>query len=129
MHLSYSFDSLAQVSPWVLFLILIGGFLGLFVPAAAGEQLSDEFFVDHLYQFQAKSDPDASRAAIADAYYRRVDKKENILTAVEEQCRWLRDLRFQDVDCFFKVFDLALFGGRKTSDRPAPAAHCSAPNS
>ncbi len=95
---------------------------------AAGGQLSDEFFVDHLYRFRAKSDPDASRAAIADAYYRRSDKKENILAAVEEQCSWLRDLGFQDVDCFFKVFELALFGGRRTSNKPKQATPCSAPD-
>jgi SAM-dependent methyltransferase len=79
----------------------------------AGQQLFDEFFVDHLHGFHAKSDASASREAIADTYYKRPDKKENILTHVEEQCCWLREIGFDDVDCFFKVFELALFGGRK----------------
>ena len=26
---------------------------------------------------------------------------------------WLRQIGFQDVDCYFKAFELALFGGRK----------------
>jgi SAM-dependent methyltransferase len=84
----------------------------------AVQHLFDEFFVDHLHVFHVKSDPSASREAIADTYYRRPDKKENILAPIEEQCRWLREIGFHDVDCFFKVFELALFGGRKTSNKP-----------
>jgi len=84
----------------------------------AGEQLFDEFFVDHLHDFHSISDPNTTRETIADTYYRRPDKKENILSLVEEQCRWLREIGFHDVDCFFKVFELALFGGRKTSNKP-----------
>ena len=79
----------------------------------AGQQLFDEFFVDHLHQFHLVSNPAANRDAIADTYYNRPDKKENILAPLEEQCRWLREIGFHDVDCFFKVFEMALFGGRK----------------
>ena len=82
---------------------------------AATGKLFDEFFVDHLHEFHARSDPAASRQKIADTYYMRPDKKENILAPVEDQCRWLRELGFKDVDCFFKIFELALFGGRKAS--------------
>ena len=52
---------------------------------------------------------------IVEFYYNRADKKENLLTPVNTQCQWLRDIGFQDVDCFLKVFELALFGGRKTA--------------
>jgi hypothetical protein len=45
------------------------------------------------------------------------DKKENILAPGEEQCRWLRLIGFADVDCFLRVFELALFGGRKAAHR------------
>ena len=41
--------------------------------------------------------------------------KENILASVEEQCDWLRRIGYQDVDCFLKTFELALFGGRKAA--------------
>lgn len=83
----------------------------------AGEKLFDEFFIDHLHNFHCQSDPDASRDAIADEYYKRPDKKENILAHVDIQCRWLREIGFTDVDCFFKVFELALFGGKKASNK------------
>ena len=79
----------------------------------AGEELFDEFFIDHLHQFHARTEPDKSRDDIAETYYRRPDKQENILAPVEVQCQWLRQIGFVDVDCFFKTFELALFGGRK----------------
>ncbi len=81
----------------------------------AGETLFDDFFIDHLYAFHSKSNPDANRSSIAGEYYGRPDKKENILARVENQCRWLTKIGFEDVDCFFKVFELAIFGGRKPS--------------
>ncbi|MDA1204782.1 MAG: class I SAM-dependent methyltransferase [Cyanobacteria bacterium] len=83
----------------------------------AGEELFDDYFVDHLYEFHAKTNPNANRHAIADEYYKRPDKQENILAPVEVQCQWLRQIGFADVDCFFKVFELAMFGGRKTSNK------------
>ena len=32
---------------------------------------------------------------------------------VEVQCDWLRSIGFKDVDCYFKAFELVVFGGRK----------------
>jgi len=32
---------------------------------------------------------------------------------VEAQCAWLGEIGFADVDCFFRILELALFGGRK----------------
>jgi SAM-dependent methyltransferase len=81
----------------------------------AGEALFDEFLVDHLWDFHRSSGGGQTREAVASTYYNRPDKKENILAPVEEQCRWLRLIGFADVDCFLKVFELALFGGRKVS--------------
>jgi tRNA (cmo5U34)-methyltransferase len=79
--------------------------------------LFDSFFVDHLLCFHKDTVPNKTRQEIEEAYYQQPDKEENILAPVEEQCQWLRDLGFQDVDCFFKIFELALFGGRKASNK------------
>jgi hypothetical protein len=54
-----------------------------------------------------------TRQEVADELYRRDDKAANILGRVEQQCEWLHNIGFQDVDCYFKIFELALFGGRK----------------
>jgi len=82
-------------------------------PSPASEKLFDEFFVDHLYQFHSQTKSEVKRSEVAAGYYTREDKKENILAPVERQTSWLREIGFQDVDCFFKTFELALFGGRK----------------
>ncbi len=34
---------------------------------------------------------------------------------VEAQCKWLRELGYADVDCYLKLFEIAVFGGRKPS--------------
>jgi ubiquinone/menaquinone biosynthesis C-methylase UbiE len=102
-------------------LLLEGGiFLNLEHVSSAtpsGSALFDSFFVDHLLRFHADASPHKTRREIEEDYYQRPDKEENILASVEMQCEWLRDIGFQDVDCFFKVFELALFGGRKSSNQ------------
>jgi SAM-dependent methyltransferase len=67
------------------------------------ETIFDDIFIDHLRQ--AGMDDDREQ------YEDRPDKHANILALVETQCEWLRDIGFQDVDCFLKTFELALFGG------------------
>jgi ubiquinone/menaquinone biosynthesis C-methylase UbiE len=78
----------------------------------AGTAIFHRFFVDHLVRFHKEK----TREEVEKNYYQRLDKEEDILTLVDTQCQWLRDIGFQDVDCFFKIFDVALFGGRKTSN-------------
>jgi len=82
--------------------------------SAAGKELFDDFFIDHLCDFHRSAGGTLTREGVASAYYNRPDKKENIFAGVEDQCNWLRRIGFTDVDCFLKVFELALFGGRKT---------------
>lgn len=81
----------------------------------AGKDMFDELFIDSLFRFHHASQPDRTREEIATTYYNRPDKVENILAPVELQCNWLREMGFEEVDCFFKIFELALFGGRKSS--------------
>ncbi len=78
-----------------------------------GEKLFDEYFVDSLYQNHRRTGGKRSRTEIADEYYHRDDKAANILSPLETQCAWLREIGFADVDCYFKVFELALFGGNR----------------
>ena len=70
-------------------------------------------FIDDLHESVAQREPDVSRDEVARAYYYRDDKQANILASVEDQCAWLRAIGFSDVDCYFKLFELAVFGGRK----------------
>ena len=77
------------------------------------EALFNDIFIDALHAFHRASGSDETREAIATTYYNRPDKAANILAPVEDQCGWLRDLGYADVDCFLKYFELAVFGGRR----------------
>lgn len=80
------------------------------------ESIFDEHFIDTLHAFHTRRGSDRSRTDIASQYYYRPDKAANILAPVETQCQWLREIGFQDVDCYFKVFELAVFGGRRPKE-------------
>lgn len=86
-------------------------------PTPNVESLFDNYFIDHLYRFHSAMEPAKSREEIAQGYYNRPDKEENILAPLQDQCEWLGNIGFTDVDCFFKIFELALFGGRKPSNK------------
>jgi ubiquinone/menaquinone biosynthesis C-methylase UbiE len=77
------------------------------------ESLSDALIIDSLYAFHARQGSAHTRDQIAHEFVHRPDKAANILAPVDTQCDWLRSCGFVDVDCYFKVFELAVFGGRK----------------
>jgi SAM-dependent methyltransferase len=77
------------------------------------EQAFDDLFVDFLWSYHKSRGGDKPRDEVAQQWYYRRDKQTNLLAPVEVQCRWLEEIGFVDVDCFFKLFQLALFGGRK----------------
>jgi tRNA (cmo5U34)-methyltransferase len=81
--------------------------------SAAVSALSDELFIDTLTAHNRSLGGQKTREQIASDYVRRPDKAANILAPVEDQCAWLRGIGFVDVDCYFKVFELAVFGGRR----------------
>jgi SAM-dependent methyltransferase len=76
----------------------------------AEEHMIDAMFVYH------SAGGSMTRDEVARQFVRRPDKAANILAPVELQCGWLRDIGFQDVDCYLKIFELAVFGGRKPVD-------------
>jgi ubiquinone/menaquinone biosynthesis C-methylase UbiE len=71
--------------------------------------LNHEMSIDSLHRHH----PGQSRDDVARHYYDRPDKSANILAPFEEQCAWLREIGFTDVDCYLKVFEMAVFGGRR----------------
>lgn len=94
------------------------------------EGVHDELFIDSLYAFHQEKVEEkvekTSREDIARDYYYRPDKAANILAPVEVQCDWLRSLGFVEVDCYFKLFEIALFGGMVATDG-LPDAQCLIP--
>lgn len=81
--------------------------------SAWAKKAFDELVIDGLYAFHREHGGTESRETIANRFFYRPDKEANILAPLEAQCQWLRDIGFADVDCFFRVLEFALFGGRK----------------
>ncbi len=77
------------------------------------ERRFEEYFVDALYTYHQSIASGKTRQQVDEEYYSRPDKAANLLVPVESQCDWLRDIGFTDVDCYLKIFELALFGGIK----------------
>jgi tRNA (cmo5U34)-methyltransferase len=75
------------------------------------ESIADEAMVLHQYAQRRAAGEAVGLEEVRRAYLTRPDRRANILASVETQCAWLRDLGFVDVDCFWKWFELALFGG------------------
>lgn len=84
-------------------------------PTPEIETLFEELFVDGLAKYHAKIGSGKNREQVQAEFYNRPDKDANILLDVETQSRWLREIGFEQVDCYFKCFELALFGGVKGS--------------
>ncbi|MDY0133309.1 MAG: class I SAM-dependent methyltransferase [Desulforegulaceae bacterium] len=78
-------------------------------------EIFDSFFLENIRCSLPNPDQNEMMDQIEKAYYE--DKKENIPAPVDIQCQWLRDIGFQEVDCFFKTFELGLFGGKKSSNK------------
>ncbi|MGO8672427.1 MAG: class I SAM-dependent methyltransferase [Capsulimonadaceae bacterium] len=72
------------------------------------EHLYDLVFIQNLAHHSGRS-----VHHVAAEYHSRPDKADNILAPVEDQTAWLREIGFIEVDCFFKILDLAVFGGVK----------------
>lgn len=77
-------------------------------PSAWIEEIWDERMIDALAAFSGRD-----RREVGAEYHARPDKAANILAPVEVQCEWLREIGFSDVDCYLKIFELAVFGGRR----------------
>ena len=73
----------------------------------------DDYFIDSLWASQLTDGDAQTRDQVAGAYHKREDKRANILASVELQCEWLSAIGYDDVDCFFKIFELAVFGGSR----------------
>lgn len=82
-------------------------------PTAWVTELFDSLFIDALFAWHSAQPSGKTRDEIAREYYYRPDKAANILAPVETQCEWLREIGYQDVDCYMKVFEIAVFGGRR----------------
>jgi ubiquinone/menaquinone biosynthesis C-methylase UbiE len=82
-------------------------------PTPAVERLFDDAMSEHLWQRRRDRGEDVTLEQVRTEFLERPDRAANILAPVEEQCRWLREIGFRDADCFWKYFELAVFGGKR----------------
>jgi cyclopropane fatty-acyl-phospholipid synthase-like methyltransferase len=74
------------------------------------EDLFNRSVADGIYASETMRG-DATYEAILDRLSHQDDG--DICATVEDQCAWLRDIGFEHVDCYMKIYALAVFGGIK----------------
>ncbi len=84
---------------------------------AAASQLATDLFNKHIidgyFAIEQRNGGSRTREEMADVYMNRPDKDTNKLLAVEVQCNWLREIGYEAVDCYFRIYELAVFAGRR----------------
>ncbi len=75
--------------------------------------LFEKHYIDARYAMELHNEGHRTRAEIAHEFTHRPDKAANILALTETQCGWLREIGYQEVDCYFRVYELAVFAGRR----------------
>ncbi len=71
----------------------------------------DEYLLESLKKFNAAKGTPELLDKVAELTDGRKKREADVIATVEDQCEWLREIGFADVDCFFKIFELALFAG------------------
>lgn len=82
-------------------------------PTPRIEGIFDDVMSEHLYHQRKEKGEAVTPEQARQDYVKRPDRAANILAPVEDQCNWLRQIGFQEVDCFWKYFELTIFGGIK----------------
>lgn len=77
-----------------------------------GHHLWQQQMVDALYRYRQQQTPATTREQVEQDFINRQEREADCLASVWDQCQWLRSIGFVDVDCFFKSYELAVFGGR-----------------
>jgi tRNA (cmo5U34)-methyltransferase len=84
------------------------------LPAAPlATELFDTAVIDERHALEVQNGGGKSRQQIADIFMNRPDRQANLLTPIETQCDWLREIGYEEVDCYFRIYELAVFAGRR----------------
>ena len=108
-----------QVYEEIYSLLKPGGWFINIEHVSSDSQLNVDLFENHYvavrYAMEKSNGGKRTYAEIADEYKNRPDKAANILAPIELQCDWLREIGYEEVDCYFRVYELAVFGGRRAA--------------
>ena len=96
-------------------LLKLGGWFINIEHIAASARITVDLFNNHVidgrYVIEKANGGNKTRQEVSDIFMNRPDKDANILLPVETQCNWLREIGYEEVDCYFRVYELAVFGG------------------
>jgi len=88
---------------------------------SSAAQLNVDLFEHHYtsarYAIEKQNGGMRTLQEITDEYTNRPDKAANILAPVELQCDWLREIGYEEVDCYMRIYELAVFAGRKPNQK------------
>ena len=94
-----------------------GGWFVNIEHVSSAAQLNIDLFEHHYvsarYAIERQNGGPRTFEQLADEYKNRPDKAANILAPVELQCDWLREIGYEEADCYFRIYELAVFGGRR----------------
>lgn len=75
------------------------------------EERFNELFIDSMISHNQRNNIVISSEETARRFYEREHKNANILAPLDIQLRWISDIGFEQVTCYLKIFELAVFGG------------------
>jgi tRNA (cmo5U34)-methyltransferase len=106
-----------EVYAEIFSLLQPGGWFINIEHVSSATQLNVDLFERHYtsarYAIEKQNGSIRTLQEIEQEYTTRLDKAANILAPVELQCDWLREIGYEEVDCYMRIFELAVFGGRK----------------
>jgi tRNA (cmo5U34)-methyltransferase len=77
------------------------------------ESIWDDYLIEAIFGPELKGASGKKRVDVAREYYKRANIGGNNCAPLEVQCDWLREIGFENVECFLKVAELAVFGGQR----------------
>jgi SAM-dependent methyltransferase len=106
-----------QIYEEIFSLLRPGGWFVNIEHVSSEAQLTIDLFEQHYvaarFAIEQRNGGTRTFEQLAADYQNRPDKAANILTPVELQCAWLREIGYEEVDCYFRIYELAVFAGRK----------------
>ena len=109
-----------QVYEEIFSLLKPGGWFVNIEHVFSAAQLNIDLFENHYvaarYAIEKQGGGTRTFEQLAEEYKNRPDKHANILAPTDLQCDWLREIGYEEVDCYFRIYELAVFGGRRPAD-------------
>ena len=96
-----------------------GWFINIEHVAAAARLVTDLFnnlIVEGYYAVEQRNGGARTREEMANVFMNRPDKDANRLLSVDLQCNWLREIGYEEVDCYFRIYELAVFAGQRPAE-------------